>query len=242
MIQRRSLNGVTATVSESAALQEVLSRIFYDIEGGATPSDVLTKKLEKCVEKLTPQFSTIKGSPVYWRQRSRDLLSTVCSPIMKMPTIFMTLSAANAFWVDFMASALPNMSDEDIATMTKSQRNDVLAENPDLAVSHFHYRWMALWDEILNGESKPLGEIEDYFWRIEFQARGSPHVHMMLWIKDAPNSASLPYGPVSEEKKAVCGFSSVHKRCAGHARLGYFVAMASMFSANPRSKFRRQVL
>jgi len=241
MIQRRSLNGVTATVSESAALQKVLSRIFYDIEGGATPSDDLSKKLDKCVEKLTPQFSTIKGSPVYWRQRSRDLLSTVCSPIMKTPTIFMTLSAANAFWVDFMASALPNMSDEDIATMTKSQRNDVLAENPDLAVSHFHYRWMALWDEILNGESKPLGEIEDYFWRIEFQARGSPHVHMMLWIKDAPNSTSLPYGPVSEEKKAVCGFSSVHKRCAGHARLGYFVAKASMFRANPRSKFRRQV-
>ena len=191
---------MTATVSESAAIQEALSRFFYDIEGGATPSDDLTKKLEKCVEKLTPQFSTIKGSPGYWRQRSRDLLSTVCSPIMKRPTIFMTLSAADTFWVDFMASALPNMSDEDIATMTKSQRNDVLAENPDLAVSHFHYRWMALWEEILNGDSKPLGEIEDYFWRVEFQARGSPHVHMMLWIKDAPNFTSLRDGPVSEEK------------------------------------------
>jgi len=37
MIQRRSVNGVTSTVSESAALQEVFSRLFCDIEGGATP-------------------------------------------------------------------------------------------------------------------------------------------------------------------------------------------------------------
>ena len=27
------------------------------------------------------------------------------------------------------------------------------------------------------------GEVEDWFWRIEFQKRGSPHVHMLLWIK-----------------------------------------------------------
>ena len=27
----------------------------------------------------------------------------------------------------------------------------------------------------------------DDFWRIEFQLRGSPHVHFMCWIKDAPN-------------------------------------------------------
>ena len=31
-----------------------------------------------------------------------------------------------------------------------------------------------------------MGEIEDYDIRIEFQARGSPHAHCVLWIKDAP--------------------------------------------------------
>ena len=39
----------------------------------------------------------------------------------------------------------------------------------------------------MNGESKPLGEITDFFWRIEFQKRGSPHVHGLLWVKDAPD-------------------------------------------------------
>ena len=31
-----------------------------------------------------------------------------------------------------------------------------------------------------------FGEVSDHFWRIEYQARGAPHVHLALWIKDAP--------------------------------------------------------
>ena len=33
---------------------------------------------------------------------------------------------------------------------------------------------------------KPVGEVQDFFLRIEFQQRGSPHVHMMLWCKNSP--------------------------------------------------------
>ena len=32
----------------------------------------------------------------------------------------------------------------------------------------------------------PLGEIEDWFYRVEYQQRGSPHVHMLIWLKGAP--------------------------------------------------------
>ena len=27
----------------------------------------------------------------------------------------------------------------------------------------------------------------DYFWHVEFQLRGSPHVHSLSWVKDAPD-------------------------------------------------------
>jgi hypothetical protein len=30
------------------------------------------------------------------------------------------------------------------------------------------------------------GPISDYFWRDEFQQRGTPHTHMAVYIKDAP--------------------------------------------------------
>ena len=32
----------------------------------------------------------------------------------------------------------------------------------------------------------PLGEIADWFYRVEYQQRGSPHIHMLIWLKDAP--------------------------------------------------------
>ena len=32
----------------------------------------------------------------------------------------------------------------------------------------------------------PIGHVKDYFIRLEFQQRGSPHIHCLFWIDDAP--------------------------------------------------------
>ena len=31
-----------------------------------------------------------------------------------------------------------------------------------------------------------LGKIADLFYRVEYQQRGSPHIHMLIWLEDAP--------------------------------------------------------
>ena len=41
--------------------------------------------------------------------------------------------------------------------------------------------------EVIKGSGTPIGEVFDFFWRIDFQLRGSPHVHSLWWIKDAPD-------------------------------------------------------
>lgn len=40
---------------------------------------------------------------------------------------------------------------------------------------------------LLLGKSKPIGEIQDFKYRIKFQQRGSPHCHMLLWVKNIPS-------------------------------------------------------
>ena len=40
--------------------------------------------------------------------------------------------------------------------------------------------------DVLKSTFVPIGEIADYFYRVEFQQRGSPHIHGLFWIKDAP--------------------------------------------------------
>ena len=47
----------------------------------------------------------------------------------------------------------------------------------------------------------------DYSIRIEFQARGSPHAHCVIWVKDAPK-----YGVGSDVE--VCEFIGQYITCA----------------------------
>ena len=52
-------------------------------------------------------------------------------------------------------------------------------------VRHFQYKVEVFFKEIiLDG---PLGKTKYYAIRIEFQERGSPHVHSFIWIFNAPN-------------------------------------------------------
>ena len=52
----------------------------------------------------------------------------------------------------------------------------------------------------------PLGEIVDYAIRIEFQARGSPHAHCVIWVRDAPKFE------VDDDTK-VCDFIDQYISC-----------------------------
>ena len=50
----------------------------------------------------------------------------------------------------------------------------------------FQYRVECFFEYVYSTE-KPLGEVADHVVKIEFQARGSPHVHCLLWVKGAPH-------------------------------------------------------
>ena len=55
----------------------------------------------------------------------------------------------------------------------------------------------------MSGKDKPLGEIVDYFKRIEFQLRGSPHAHCLLCIKRDEILESFVHSKDPEEQQKV---------------------------------------
>ncbi|CAF1377822.1 unnamed protein product, partial [Rotaria sordida] len=63
----------------------------------------------------------------------------------------------------------------------------IAKKDPVTCVRYFEHRVKCLW-EILSAPSGPFQgyELEDKYVRIEFQARGSPHVHALIWLKNAP--------------------------------------------------------
>ena len=68
--------------------------------------------------------------------------------------------------------------------MSYFERCFYLNKNPVLLARHFQYRVEVFFKEIvING---PLGKDTYYAIRVEFQVRGSPHIHSFLWVLNAP--------------------------------------------------------
>ena len=70
--------------------------------------------------------------------------------------------------------------------MSIADRSKYLCQNPITGVQMFQHRLEAFFSEYLLSDTHPLGYITDYVIKIEFQMRGSPHAHCLLWVKDAP--------------------------------------------------------
>jgi hypothetical protein len=106
-------------------------------------------------------------------------------------TWFAMFSPADSYWPELFKAALPRMTTDEIWLLPASVRARILGDYPDYAAQLFWFRWQAFWKHILNGKAKPFGHIADFFIRVEFQMRGSPHVHMMLWVLEAANTLHL---------------------------------------------------
>ncbi|XP_048731467.2 uncharacterized protein LOC125648408 [Ostrea edulis] len=135
-------------------------------------------------------MKNIKGTVAYFRNVLYDLLAIFKS--LGPPTLFVTLSADDLHWPE-LGMTLQNINFKDAfgKSFFQSMRKD-----PLLAATHFDRRFRALLKHVILGKTKPLGTVLDYFARIEFQNRGSPHVHMFLWIDGLP--AELNHNTSSE--------------------------------------------
>ena len=67
-----------------------------------------------------------------------------------------------------------------------AERSKYLRRNPVTGVRMFQHRIQSFFAQYLLSDAHPLGEITDYVIKIEFQMRGFPHAHCLLWVKDAP--------------------------------------------------------
>ena len=58
--------------------------------------------------------------------------------------------------------------------------------NPVVVAKHFQYQVETFFKEVLLTNANPIGKIVYYALRIEFQMRGSQHLHALLWTSDCP--------------------------------------------------------
>lgn len=189
---------------------------------------------DKCeVERLvrnrdaTRFMQPLRGSPAYWDKNLKNLLAMVRQ--LGKPTFFLTFSAAEFRWPEVITAIKAQQGQKvDFAGLDWAEKCDILRGNPVTTMRMFDKRVDALMRELLLGPAQPIGEVIDYFYRVEFQARGSPHIHCLCWVAGAPI-----FGQDSDDK--VCAFIDHNISCqlpdeAKQALLHRFVTELQMHS------------
>ena len=66
--------------------------------------------------------------------------------------------------------------------LSKDERVEILRSHPALSCRLFHIKQDILWETVIMGRHKPLGQVIDYWRRTEFQFKGSPHEHCLVAV------------------------------------------------------------
>ena len=134
-------------------------------------------------------FRQLRNSPAYLQSRKKDIFAMIRQ--LSLPTWFMSLSAADTRWTDLlkMLAKLNNgisYTDKEIKGLTWQEKTKLVQRDPVTCSRYFDHRVQEFLNAILKSNCEPIGKLRDFFYRVEFQQRGSPHIHMLVWIENAP--------------------------------------------------------
>ena len=101
-----------------------------------------------------------------------------------MPTFFLTLSSADLRWNELVEIIQKlKKADCNISNLSYHDRCSISNSNPIIVARHFQHRVKLFFKVfIIDG---PLGKSKYDSIRVEFQIRGSPHIHSFIWIANA---------------------------------------------------------
>lgn len=151
----------------------------------------------------------LRGSPAYWESAKKDLFAMIRQ--LSIPTWFCSLSAAESRWTDLLKilGKLVNekdYTDDDIENLTWQEKCKLIKSDPVTCTRYFNHRVQVFISDVLKSSLAPLGKIVDYFYRVEFQQRGTPHIHMLVWIENAPKYGINSNQEISDfvDKHSIC--------------------------------------
>ena len=135
-------------------------------------------------------FRTIRNSPQYWENQKKEVFAMIRQ--LGLPTLFISLSANDLYWSELIISLGKIVDKKDYSrdvqenTLSWDIRTRLVQSDPVTCVRHFDHRVSQFINNVLRSPDCPFGVLNDYFYRVEFQQRGSPHIHMLAWIANAP--------------------------------------------------------
>lgn len=137
--------------------------------------DMVGREGQAFSNRVLHYAGSLRGTRHYWfKQRSR--LITMVDTI-GLPTVFFTHSAADHQWPELAHLLSPD------EPSTPTSRRKAVIDNPAISDWFFQHRIQKFIEAFYVGV---LGA-SDYWFRFEWQHRGSPHIHGLAWFPDAPS-------------------------------------------------------
>merc|ERR1711867_211752 len=131
-------------------------------------------------------FKNVRGTTPYFEAKKKDLFAMIRQ--IGPPHIFFTKSVHETSMLPLIKSLQEKdknkiISNEEVNSMTKQQKKKLIQKYPIDVVNFLD----ALFRHHINSmkKSNSFGKfhIEDYFYRVEFQQRGSAHIHCLFWLQ-----------------------------------------------------------
>ena len=121
------------------------------------------------------------------------------------PNLFLTVSCAEYQWKELVRQILETEFKQEVSmayveSLSESECNKIISRSAVQSTVHFQKRVEKIfellkYDDIFEGFT-----VQDFYYRIEFQARGAPHLHALLWLVDS-DGRSVPTWWICRSRK-----------------------------------------
>ena len=152
---------------------------------------------ERLEANLCTMLQSVRGTSQYWYRRKGELRCMLRE--LGPPSLFLTLSCAE------YASADIEEYLRKVNYLPPSYNIGKLCTEDPISVSiKFSAMFHAFFKIFIKGGA--LGKVDHYYIKKEYQARGAPHYHFLLWIHGAPVAGVDPPEKVLAwiEKRITC--------------------------------------
>ena len=127
---------------------------------------------------LSTVLQSVRGTKQFWFLKKSDVMAMIRE--FGPPTLFLTFSCAEYDSVDIERYLRKVNNVPDSYPIGR-----LCTEDPISVSRKFSQKFRDFFTTVLL-QGEVLGEVTHYFWKKEYQSRGAPHYHVLLWIKDAP--------------------------------------------------------
>ena len=131
----------------------------------------------------------LRGSPPYFEKAKKDLFAMIRQ--LGPATLFCSFSSAETKWIHLLRILgqlvdQKRYTDDELENLNWEEKCRLIQSDPVTCARHFDYQVNQFLRNFLLSSAQPLGTISDWFYRVEYQQRGSPHIHMLIWLDGAP--------------------------------------------------------